>query len=757
MAASPPTTTPKAQGRHLRDVRRRKGLSLSEVARGAGLSRRELVNYERGKTPIPESDLWVLAGSCGVDVGELLPQETVPELEAGPASIGESIAQLRRVQDDEPEGPYVASLRVLQAVPPGGRVPLRGRELDAIAQGLGGERMAVEAAIMQMLRVDRDEAARLRAMLVPDAPRRRRPRALAAAPAPEPEPVAPVTPTVDNDNDTTDLTDGTAAAAAAVIADTATPAPPPEPGSPVAPPWIPAPEWVPDNPTGVVDVFEELARLPEPVPLNSDPDEMPDLFAPRDLSVPPPDPSVPPPPGTVEAVDDQPIDGLLATTGGPADDQPVLVDPVSTADDEDDGTPWTAADAPPIDVASRPEPLVPPDMSGPEEQWQTPAGAAWDPAWPSAWETNYRPEPGESAEGGFWDEPESGALATEVPAAAWGAAGFAAGYAGDHATADLATPDALLEPRPEPGSATVPWSHDPDPEAVSTGFLVDWGAPAEAPDDATDAGPDADLHDGPLEPLPWETATPLDDGPLWETTGGFEDAPPWEPAMPADDGLAPISWRPTVDVLEADERLPEPVAHVTPASAPDGTAPDAWIAAGDDWELGNALPLVEIRSHGDETTRRADERWALADLTTPDRYALEVDLEFRGGPGFGVLFRSTVDDNGRMSGYSFDVDPGYDGGGYLVRQWQADRELWNPIAQETVTDADAMYGRLTVRLVVDDGRMVAYVNDAEVLRVDDLEEASQTRGRLAPSGRRVGVQAWSSSDLVIDTVKLAAR
>ena len=76
------TVTPKQLGKHLRDVRRKKGLSLSEVARGAGLSRRELVAYERGKVPIPESDLWVLAGSCGVDVSELMPRTSPPELAA---------------------------------------------------------------------------------------------------------------------------------------------------------------------------------------------------------------------------------------------------------------------------------------------------------------------------------------------------------------------------------------------------------------------------------------------------------------------------------------------------------------------------------------------------------------------------------------------------------------------------------------------------------------------------------------------------
>ena len=65
------TLSPKELGKHLRDVRRRKGLSLSEVARGAGLTRRELNAYEKGRIPIPDSDLFVLAGSCGVDVAEL--------------------------------------------------------------------------------------------------------------------------------------------------------------------------------------------------------------------------------------------------------------------------------------------------------------------------------------------------------------------------------------------------------------------------------------------------------------------------------------------------------------------------------------------------------------------------------------------------------------------------------------------------------------------------------------------------------------
>ena len=121
------TVTPKQLGKHLRTVRRKKGLSLSEVARGAGLSRRELVSYERGKLPIPESDLWVLAGSCGVDVGELVPSTSSMELvlAADTTTVGDTVTQLRRHQEDKGLAPYMHTLQKLQSLPPGKRIPVK--------------------------------------------------------------------------------------------------------------------------------------------------------------------------------------------------------------------------------------------------------------------------------------------------------------------------------------------------------------------------------------------------------------------------------------------------------------------------------------------------------------------------------------------------------------------------------------------------------------------------------------------------------
>jgi hypothetical protein len=155
--------------------------------------------------------------------------------------------------------------------------------------------------------------------------------------------------------------------------------------------------------------------------------------------------------------------------------------------------------------------------------------------------------------------------------------------------------------------------------------------------------------------------------------------------------------------------------------------------------------------------RRADERWALADVIASSNFAVEVNVDLRSGPGFGVLFGADLDDEGRMSGYSFDVDPVYEGGGYLVREWRANRELWNPIAHVAAAHLAGMHGLLEVRLTVDDDCLVAAVNGEVVLMIESLQQASIDRGRVGAFGDRVGVQAWSSTDLVVDELRIATR
>jgi transcriptional regulator with XRE-family HTH domain len=1026
MAEETITVTPKEMGSHLRAVRRRKGLSLSEVARGAGLNRRELVNYERGKAEIPESDMWVLAGSIGVDISELMPPATPVEApsdnlpavrhDPGIGSITDAVAMLRRGAEDDEASPLLGTLRMLQQLPDGKRVPLKDRQLADIAAQLGGSPAAIENQVATILGCDAQEAARVRAILL-SAPqqgngrRGRRAKAIAAA---ETEPAARYQ-------------------------------------APVVPP--PAASEPEPTERAAVDVFEELARLPEPLPLPEE-TSLPDIIA-----------TPPAPEGAVELVDHDTFPSLGERFGFK---QPVMAESTATSASAAAGAAAAAlrsgADAPPIDVtgrtddwdwsgprndeplARRPvpgdppaadtmvhdgapagfdgegwEPPAPEDGTVPEAFWEgtddwapaaeptddiietidasetTPvetiemieatddAGSLWsfepaavDPWIAGGWPRSDTPEAAGTDE--LVDSEWPSAAFTPVedtnahPADIWGDDdGLEVG--GDEAPVgyvapELVTPDPVMHfgtPEATADLGTASWTHDPDPSAVDSGFMVDWGdaddaEPDEQPEepvagqwagtgdwdepltpawevhtpvsvdgddegDATTAGAhetfdvydafaadpfaaateaatettdidgtagtvdtetaetvetvetttsDSDLHafsfgselaaalaatylpDGSEEPelfAPEGTGTFTDFAPVeveaieageadisaeaieavatFEAGATFEadepeaaDPAAFEPevsepepygaeletstfepdtieaesvepgtfaadavdaegvevehfgaehfeaenfeAEPATlvEELPRIAWRADAsgnvdavadDTTESDTSDPEAEPEPEPEAIDAEPFTEVFVTAGPDWQLGNAVPLVEVRSEGALVMRRADERWALADVTATDDFSLEVDVDFRSGPGLGLLFRASVDEQGRMSGYSFDIDPIYDGGGFLVRQWQDDRELWNPIARVAAADPNAMYGKLTVRLEVHGETLVAFVNGAEVMTVDDLAQASVERGRAAARGDRVGVQAWSSSDLVIDTLRVAAR
>jgi transcriptional regulator with XRE-family HTH domain len=72
---------------HLKALRREHGLSRAQVARSAGLTRRELRSYERGRATIPDVDLRSIAGSCGVDVAELLVRAGAATDGTGPGGV----------------------------------------------------------------------------------------------------------------------------------------------------------------------------------------------------------------------------------------------------------------------------------------------------------------------------------------------------------------------------------------------------------------------------------------------------------------------------------------------------------------------------------------------------------------------------------------------------------------------------------------------------------------------------------------------
>jgi transcriptional regulator with XRE-family HTH domain len=745
---SPPEVSPKEMGKHLREVRRKKGLSLSEVARGAGLSRRELVAYERGKTPIPESDLWVLAGSCGVDVAELRPIAAPRAIEAGPESITDSITQLRRTHDGA-EAPSSSATAIEAPPEPIADVPTGLLQMPETESALGGVDIFEELASLP-------EPAPLPArgdpppdFLAPPSDLEDLAFPVSSAEIIE-ERVAADSDTPPNDGyvaradmPTVDLVNVLATRGSSTIS--ATDAPPLDvplrSESVVLPPKepTPAPDFSDpgfatpsedadagdpfDDPTGPVDDFEGFDA--------DDVDPTPPVFAPL------------PAPDLEEMIDPEPLPG-------PWDESPwamsdafdcfttsdLLTDPPASNGNRDHGSDSTIEHEPrPIDDTNA---------------WsaRTPDPAATD----SGFFIDWGAQDGD-AEGGPNFEPGAGELPSRAPGASdWlreltetasGPLTPAEALAEELRSFDAAFGSVTLEPTEAEAAANGDPAADNEP------------APADRPP-VDDTLSDEPAGDHPLMADPFVSDTFADDpGPLDvdevvapESMEVADLEPEPEPGdAPSDDDPAPISWHPELDAL-----LVEIESEPTPA--PSVAVDEVFVTAGTEWELGNALPLVEVRAQGALVMRRADERWALADLRCSDDFAVEVVLEFRSGPGFGVLFRADVAD-GRMSGYSFDLDPIYDGGSFLVRQWLGDRELWNPIAHVAAPDPAALYGHLTVRLEVAGARVVALVNGVPVLSVEDLGEASAERGRDAATGDRVGVQAWSSSDLVIETLRVA--
>ncbi len=696
-------SSPKRVGKQLRALRRKKGLSLSEVARGTGLSRRELVAYERGKVAIPESDLWVLAGACGVDASELLPPVEAPALVAAPATIEDTITHLRSGQEDAVLNRHLNTLAALRALPPGSQVQLQDRERASMLETLGADPDTIEQRLVDRMRIAPDEAARLRELILPSAPR----YSPLAVEAPVEAPAA-------------------APAAAAIAA-------PAEPHDvPAADPWFGG-AFSEQTPTGPVDVFQELACLAEPTPLAG-----PDAEAGAPEAVP-------------EAVLVEVPAAAAAAVVHAADAPPIEV---AARFDTDgwNGAPWGATASDGVATATS-EPLA------------TREPTPWEPP-PSAWDAPWATTAAPVAPVDHSSPPPAGPSPL-------GIVEFVDDYVEPPDDADVEPPYAPTPDDGAPGTSSDlgPWDHEPDPAATSSGFYVDWGTGGAEGESASPWDPPATAP-APEALAPWPgvpaATRPEPEPDAWsqpEPDGWSQPEPNGWSRPEVDADVAPISWHP-LDVTH-----PEPIGPaltsavgVAPVVAPYAAAPPAepepieeFVTAGSDWVLGNAVPLVEVRGQGSLVMRRADERWALADVTTTPDFALEVEVDFRSGPGFGVLFHASADDGGHMSGYSFDVDPIHEGGSYLIRQWQADRELWNPIARVAAVDPASMHGVLTIRIVVVDDTVDASVNGERVLAVESLKQACADRNREPATGDRVGVQAWSSSDLVIDTLRVAER
>ena len=291
----------------------------------------------------------------------------------------------------------------------------------------------------------------------------------------------------------------------------------------------------------------------------------------------------------------------------------------------------------------------------------------------------------------------------------------------------------------------VATNQPPEAAPPAGGFYSDTPMLAEV--DTFDSAPldSAPLVDAPLVDAPLVDAPGLD-APIvdvqWETVDAASSITPIAPLdRPAEvEEVAPIAWN-------ADGDRP---------AAPEATAAASRLEqVGANWRVGGISPGTAMAEDGALALRRADARWALADIDAPGDFTIEATIDFTAGAGFGVLFRASVDESERISGYSFDMDPVAGGGGYLLRQWEDNRQHWRPLEQTIVTDPGRLYGRHTMQLTLRGDHLTVIVDDEVVLSVPALSRASVGLGRGPCKGSAIGIQAWATTEVNIDAFRVA--
>ncbi|MFO1537191.1 MAG: hypothetical protein ACKOVH_05110, partial [Actinomycetota bacterium] len=192
---------------------------------------------------------------------------------------------------------------------------------------------------------------------------------------------------------------------------------------------------------------------------------------------------------------------------------------------------------------------------------------------------------------------------------------------------------------------------------------------------------------------------------------------------------------------------------VTPADAPTGAAPPGpvTVAAGSDWEVGGQFPAVAA-ADGALVLRRAEARWALADLAPGPAYTASVATTFASGAGFGILLGVARDAHGRIDGISVDVDPFEAGGGIVVRRWVGGHRHWRPLVVAPVPDPAALFGAHALDITVGPAAIVAVLDGTEVLRAP-----RPLAGGCDPlPGDRIGVHAWATTEVRVERLAVVA-
>lgn len=164
-------------GERLVQARRNAGLGRWRAARTARVARTSLARIERGRMQPPDGTLIALCRAYDVTLTWLIPERSGNEVRVGAGLI--EVAGRSRVLggsggvgdgDDAAVGAvlasYLAIVRELRGVAAGGVVSLRDEDLVALARALGDTPSEIEARLVDLMKLSRDEARAVRRELL---------------------------------------------------------------------------------------------------------------------------------------------------------------------------------------------------------------------------------------------------------------------------------------------------------------------------------------------------------------------------------------------------------------------------------------------------------------------------------------------------------------------------------------------------------------------------------------------------------------
>lgn len=142
-----------------------------------------------------------------------------------------------------------------------------------------------------------------------------------------------------------------------------------------------------------------------------------------------------------------------------------------------------------------------------------------------------------------------------------------------------------------------------------------------------------------------------------------------------------------------------------------------------------------------------NEHRALIQGSAGENFTVSVDATLdEGSWGYGVFFRSSVDESGRLQGYIFQYDPAYGSGEFLYRRWVNGYEL-SPFARARPESEFQWFGtQRHVEVEVRGDTMTTRIDGRTVLTAQDSAFDSGS----------AGLRTWISSRVCFDNFQVTS-